>query len=820
MRPVDSKRLTGSRVSAWFSDTAKKQAFSRSAWLEMGGIEVNNPTTAAYHFISSKGRKGEIPPGINFAFSTKMFYDSQIPPGCTLCSYLEVPGRGYGVSDPFDEELLSLKGPIIPKGEPAVHGETSGNDTLTDQCAVHNTEFHTSGNNSLTPILINESLSPLSFHLPEVSQPCEGEIQTRLLLSSSSDTDTSQTPTSRHLASAFSPQPLECLYDVFSNTADPEPIPAQENIELITDFGSGVITTPRVRQTSTQEFFTPEIQPLPNSAVLSIPTGSPLRNVKSSPPAVSSQFPSTVISQNSPGVDMQSPPAVNTQFPPAVNTQFPPAVNSEKFPGVNSQSPPTVRTDFPPAVISQNFPGVNMQSPPAVNTPFPPAVNTPFPPAVNSLFSPDIYTQFSPAVNMYSPPGVNRQSPPAVSTQFPPAVSTQFPPAETSGNDKSTDQYAVHDIGSHSSRNNSPTPILISESLSPFSSLTYCEAEIQTRLLLSSSSDTDTSQTPNSRHLASAFSPQPLECLYDVFSNTADPEPIPTQENIELITDFGSGVNTTPRVRQTSSQEFFTPEIQPLHNSAVLSSEGNTTSPGTPMNDPTHSPPTVNTQFPPAVNTQFPPAVNTQSSQVINTQSSQVINTQFPPAVNMQSPPAVNTQFPPAVNTQSSQVINTQSSLVINTQFPPAVNMQSPPAVNTQFPPAVNTQFPPAVNTQSSQVINTQSSQVINTQFPPSINLQSPPAVNTQFPPAVNSLSPRESPVPSQHISPDIIFREEDVYSSQDSAEMDYPNKLTFSPSSLLQSYHDITSGSDEKARSYFSEKELAFLRKYDQITF
>ena len=779
MRPVDSKRLTGSRVSAWFSDTAKKQAFSRSAWLEMGGIEVNNPTTAAYHFISSKGRKGEIPPGINFAFSTKMFYDSQIPPGCTLCSYLEVPGRGYGVSDPFDEELLSLKGPIIPKGEPAVHGETSGNDTLTDQCAVHNTEFHTSGNNSLTPILINESLSPLSFHLPEVSQPCEAEIQTRLLLSSSSDTDTSQTPNSRHLASAFSPQPLECLYDVFSNTADPEPIPAQENIELITDFGSGVITTPRVRQTSTQEFFTPEIQPLPNSAVLSIPTGSPLRNVKSSPPAVSSQFPSTVISQNSPGVDMQSPPAVNTQFPPAVNTQFPPAVNSEKFPGVNSQSPPTVRTDFPPAVISQNFPGVDMQSPPAVNTPFPPAVN--------SLFSPDIYTQFSPAVNMYSPPGVNRQSPPA--------VSTQFPPAETSGNDKSTDQCAVHDIGSHSSGNNSPTPILISESLSPFSSLTYCEAEIQTRLLLSSSSDTDTSQTPNSRHLASAFSPQPLECLYDVFSNTADPEPIPAQENIELITDFGSGVNTTPRVRQTSSQEFFTPEIQPLPNSAVLSSEGNTTSPGTPMNDPTHSPPTVNTQFPPAVNTQFPPAVNTQSSQVINTQ--------FPPSINMQSPPAVNTQFPPAVNTQSSQVINTQ--------FPPAVNTQSSQVVNTQFPPAVNTQ----------------SSQVINTQFPPAVNTQSSQVINTQFPPAVNSLSPRESPVPSrespvpsQHISPDIIFLEEDVYSSQDSAEMDYPNKLTFSPSSLLQSYHDITSGSDEKARSYFSEKELAFLRKYDQITF
>ena len=636
MKPVDSRHLSGSKLSAWFSDTAKKQAFSRSAWLEMGGVETNNPTTAAYHFISYKGKKGEIPPGINFAFSTTMFYDKQIPPGSSLFSYLEVPGRSYGVNEPLDEELLSLKGPTAPMAEPAVSDETVANDT-----SVHLIDSQFFCTNSQTPNPMNDSSFSYPPILPFRSHPCEGEIQTRLLLSSSSDSDASQAPNTRHLASVLSPQPLECLYDVFNSTADIEMIPAEYNGELNPDFGSGVHTTPRAKHPSSQEFFTPEIQLLPDCAVISTE-------------------------------------------------------------------------------------GITISAAPSLRDP------------------------------TYSPPAVNTPSPPAVSE-------------EPIGNDT-----LIHITGSHILGTNSQTPIPINDSFSlPIpSGSQLCEGEIQTRLLLISSSDSDASQAPNTRHLASVLSPQPLECLYDVFNSTADIEMVPAEANGKLNPDFGSGIDTKLRAKHPSAQEFFTPEIQLLPDCAVISTapEGKTISPAPTLRDLTYSPPAVNTQFPPSVNIPSP-AVNTPSP---------TVNTQFLPSVDTQFQPAVNTQFLPSVDTQFPSAVNTQSFPSVDTQFSPAVNTQSLPCVDTQFPPAVNSQSLPAVAT----------------------------------------VSLTESPVSSQHTTSDIQLREEAVFSLQDSPEDNSLHKFTFSPSSLLQSYHDITSGSNDKARSYFSEKELAFLRKYDQISF
>ena len=55
MKPVtDPVFPSNKKLSGWFSETAQKQPFSTSAWLEMDGTIEEIPARADYHFISSK----------------------------------------------------------------------------------------------------------------------------------------------------------------------------------------------------------------------------------------------------------------------------------------------------------------------------------------------------------------------------------------------------------------------------------------------------------------------------------------------------------------------------------------------------------------------------------------------------------------------------------------------------------------------------------------------------------------------------------------------------------------------------------------------
>ena len=221
MKPVaDAVFPSNKKLSGWFSETAQKQPFSTSAWLEMHGTKEEVPSRADYHFISSKGKLGEIPPGVKYVFSTNMFFDKQFPQGRGLFYQLQVPGRDYyGTSDPIDLELLSLDSPSIPESDIPKNTNTLVENELIDPDIVQTESFHNYPlSQSIIPMidLISIFSSPPSPH----TEPDGEEIPTSMLLNSSSDTVASEISNSNPFYPLLSQQPLETLEDIFMTDDD------------------------------------------------------------------------------------------------------------------------------------------------------------------------------------------------------------------------------------------------------------------------------------------------------------------------------------------------------------------------------------------------------------------------------------------------------------------------------------------------------------------------------------------------------------------------------------------------------------------------
>ena len=233
MEPVaDAVFPSDKKLSGWFSETAQKQPFSTSAWLEMHGSKAEIPARADYHFISSKGKRGEIPPGVKYAFSTNMFFDRQFPLGRGLFYQLQVPGRDYyGTSDPIDLDLLSLDSPTIPECDIAksTNSIMDVDNELLDPDIVQIETFHNFSKSQSTFPMI-DSISIFSSP-PSPPQLDEEEIPTRMLLNASADTITSETPNSNPFYSLLSQQPLETLEDIFTTEDD---ISYVQNVEVVT----------------------------------------------------------------------------------------------------------------------------------------------------------------------------------------------------------------------------------------------------------------------------------------------------------------------------------------------------------------------------------------------------------------------------------------------------------------------------------------------------------------------------------------------------------------------------------------------------------
>ena len=236
MKPVtDPVFPSNKKLSGWFSETAQKQPFSTSAWLEMDGTIEEIPARADYHFISSKGKRGEIPPGVKYAFSTNMFFNRQFPLGKELFYQLQVPGRDYyGTSDPIDLDLLSLDSPTIPDSDIPTNTTTVVNKDSSEPILpdISQTEaFHKyPQSQSILPMIDSISIfsSPPSPH----SQPCEEEeIPIRMLLNASSDSIASETLISNPFYSLLSQRPLETLEDIFTNT-QPD-VSHDQDVEII-----------------------------------------------------------------------------------------------------------------------------------------------------------------------------------------------------------------------------------------------------------------------------------------------------------------------------------------------------------------------------------------------------------------------------------------------------------------------------------------------------------------------------------------------------------------------------------------------------------
>ncbi|KAI6650720.1 hypothetical protein LOD99_7771 [Oopsacas minuta] len=241
---TSSTSCSSHQLSGWFSDTAKRQPFSLSAWREMGGTIEDNPPRANYHFISSKRKRGEIPSGIRYVFSTNMFYDNQKPKGRALFYHLQAPESDYNnrTKSSIDFELFPQSS-VKSNDTTITNGDLDVFSELEDMKNFSKDDFSPP---TLIPITESQfSFSPHSLH----KQSSDGDIPANLSLNTSSEADISTTPTSAHISSRLPSQPLKSLEDMFSTSQD-----TQQNITI---FNTHTCISSNTEKSISQEFLAP-----------------------------------------------------------------------------------------------------------------------------------------------------------------------------------------------------------------------------------------------------------------------------------------------------------------------------------------------------------------------------------------------------------------------------------------------------------------------------------------------------------------------------------------------------------------------------------